>query len=72
MTGEVQAICVGCHKTPPELAEYSPEMTGSGLDADTYVWQEEGTLNRRNGHFLCTDCYIREGMPTAPGGWKAE
>lgn len=34
-----------------------------------YVLMEEGTLNPNNGHFLCDDCYIKAGMPSAPGGW---
>jgi hypothetical protein len=65
------AYCIGCSKPPHELEEYSPEMTGEELTAEDYVWREEGTLNRENGHFLCTPCYYRAGMPVAPGGWKA-
>lgn len=36
----------------------------------SFVQMEEGTYNPENGHFLCTDCYIAAGMPTAPQGWK--
>jgi hypothetical protein len=64
-------ICIGCGKTPDELSEYSPRSTGMDLTPDEYVWQEEGTLNPSNGHFLCDSCYIRAGMPTAPEGWIA-
>lgn len=64
-------ICVGCHKIPEEIHEYLPEYTGSNLEPDEYVKREEGTYNRSNGHFLCTDCYIKAGMPTSPHGWKA-
>jgi len=60
---EEQAFCIRCEKTPPDILEYSPEMTGEKLDADTYVWRNEGTLNKSNGHFYCTDCYIKVGMP---------
>lgn len=34
-----------------------------------YVRLYEGTYNKDNGHFLCDTCYIKAGMPTAPGGW---
>ena len=63
-------ICIGCNKTPEELEEYAlfkePDQTNSD-----YCWQEEGTLNMTNGHFLCTDCYLRAGQPSSPRGWKA-
>lgn len=38
---------------------------------DDYVWNQEGTLDQDTGLFLCDDCYIAVGMPSAPGGWKA-
>lgn len=69
--------CTGCGKPPAELQEYisaaSEEATGipGGTSPDDYVWDEEGTLNRENGHFLCTSCYIRAGMPSSPRGWIA-
>jgi len=68
-----QAICTGCKKKPEELTEYSPLMTGEDTPADDFVWSNEGTLNLENGHFLCTDCYIEAGMPSAPapGRWVA-
>ena len=65
------AICVGCSKTPAELIVYSPEFTGEEKTAEEYVWSDEGTLNRLNGHFLCDGCYIAAGMPAGPGGWCA-
>lgn len=65
------AVCIGCKAMPSELHEYSPEATGEDMSAEDYVWQEEGTLNTRNGHFLCTKCYIGAGMPSSPTGWKA-
>jgi len=64
-------ICIGCEKTPNELSEYSPEYTGEDLSPDDYVWKEEGTLNPRNGHFLCTPCYIAAGQPSSREGWYA-
>jgi hypothetical protein len=41
------------------------------VSPERYVWQEEGTLNMQNGHFLCTNCYIDAGMPSSPTGWTA-
>lgn len=67
----IKLSCVGCGKSPSELPEYSPALTGEDIGADDYVWQNEGTLNRANGHFLCNECYIRAGMPSSPGGWVA-
>lgn len=76
MTIPVDLLCVGCGKTPSELEEYvnaaSEEASGKpDMTPDDYVWQEEGTLNRENGHFLCTSCYIGAGMPSSPRGWSA-
>lgn len=65
--------CTGCQKTPDQLPEYSREMIDypeSWTPAD-YVRREEGTFNQRNGHFLCTACYVRAGMPSSPRGWVA-
>ena len=66
-------LCIGCDKIPFDLVEYSPELTGLDLTPDEYVWQEEGTLNVNNGHFLCDSCYIAAGMPSGPGNerWTA-
>lgn len=67
-------VCFNCHRTPEEITEYTPAMTGeTGLlaDPEEYVWDQEGTLNRENGHFACTECYIRIGQPSSPTGWKA-
>jgi hypothetical protein len=68
-----ELICVGCNKRPNEPAEYvsaaSEAHSGvADMTADDYVWQEEGTLNRENGHFLCTNCYIKAGMPSSRRG----
>lgn len=73
-----EMVCQGCKKTPLELSEYkellmddegyfpdpTPEMI---LDV---AWNEEGTMNRENGHFLCNECYIKAGCPSSPTGWK--
>ena len=71
MTERPTPRCIDCGKTPEELYEYSQEATGSQMKPSDYVWAEEGTLNPDNGHFVCTEDYIKRGMPSAPGGWKA-
>jgi hypothetical protein len=64
-------LCAGCGKTPSELSEYVGAASGASMTPDDFVWQEEGTLNRETGHFLCTSCYIKAGMPSSPRGWVA-
>jgi len=65
-------LCVGCNKTPQEISEYVEAAEQDGFDsADAYVRSEEGTLNTRNGHFLCTECYVNAGCPSSPQGWVA-
>lgn len=66
-----EPICTGCGKRPHELAEYVDAAKESRMTPDAYVRAEEGTYNRENGHFLCTDCYVRAGMPSSPTGWVA-
>lgn len=71
-----ELICNGCGKSPSEIDEYvsAANERHSGvadMTPDEYVWQEEGTLNRESGHFLCTDCYVKAGMPSSPRGWTA-
>lgn len=64
-------LCVGCNKTPCEIEEYVEAAAEANQSPEKYVWDEEGTLNKANGHFLCTDCYIKAGMPSSPDGWYA-
>ncbi len=71
-SAEFDIRCVGCGKTPDELDEYIRAAKLEETTPTEFVRREEGTFNRTNGHFACTDCYIRFGMPTRPGGgWKA-
>ncbi len=67
----VVAICIGCGKVPHELEECVELAAEEGISAFEYVQREEGTYNRRNGHFLCTPCYVDAGMPESPHGWVA-
>jgi hypothetical protein len=38
---------------------------------DEWAWFNEGTMNWENGHYNCTECYMKAGMPSSPTGWKA-
>ena len=64
-------ICTGCNKLPRELEEYASIAKAESMTPDEFVIRNEGTYNKENGHFLCTDCYIGAGMPTDPQGWVA-
>jgi len=68
---DIKLRCIGCNKRPSELSEYIEAAKENDMDPDAYVWTEEGTLNRVNGHFLCTGCYVKAGMPSGPNGWTA-
>lgn len=65
------ALCVGCNQTADQLEEYVSLAKEEDMDPSDWVSANEGTYNRENGHFLCTECYINAGMPSSPMGWKA-
>ena len=54
--------CQGCKKRPDEISEYIDNYENMD-DPFEYVRQHEGTYNPMNGHFWCTGCYIKAGMP---------
>ena len=57
-------ICVGCNKPPSEIDEYEDFYEDEGYEsAASYVKENEGTYNPKNGHFWCTECYANAGMP---------
>lgn len=60
---DFKPICVGCNKTASELEEYIEAAKEDETTPDEFVRTGEGTYNHRNGHFLCTDCYIAADMP---------
>ncbi len=64
-------VCIGCRKKPIELDEYIEAAEDFQQDVNLYVREGEGTYNDSNGHFLCTDCYVRAGAPSTPNGWVA-
>ena len=56
--------CVGCNKKPSEISEYVDMVeAGEYKTANDAVRNNEGTYNPSNGHFYCTSCYIKKGMP---------
>ena len=67
----MRLLCSGCRKTPRQIPEYRDAALAEETTPNDYVREHEGTLNRANGHFLCTKCYIVAGMPSRPGGWVA-
>jgi hypothetical protein len=66
----MKPLCIGCSKHE-QINEYVELAADEGTTPDAYVQSEEGTYNRDNGHFLCTGCYIKAGMPSSERGWVA-
>lgn len=69
----IELRCIECGLTPLELPEYRAAAAENECTPDEFVWREEGTLNRANGHFVCTQCYVDMGMPVNIDGsrWVA-
>ncbi len=67
----LEPFCIGCNKKASELEEYVEIAKEEGMTPADYVREEEGTYNPSNGHFLCTPCYVKAGMPSDPRGWVA-
>ena len=59
-------ICIGCNKSADEIEEYIEGAKEEEITVEQYVRENEGTYNLENGHMLCTDCYIKAGMPAKP------
>lgn len=66
-----EPLCIACKKHPREIEEYIDMGKVEGMTPEDFVREEEGTYNPENGHFLCTECYIRAGQPSSPNGWVA-
>lgn len=60
---EFEPICIGCQKHPDHIGEYIDAAAEEEVTPAEYVRMGEGTYNPRNGHFLCTSCYIKAGQP---------
>lgn len=80
MSNKFEIRCNECLRTPDELVEYvdlaheynhQKSPGGKDFTPEDMVVMEEGTYNASNGHFVCTDCYIRIGMPSSRSGWVA-
>lgn len=69
--GQVRPLCIGCNKRPEEIEEYVEMGDVESMTPNSFVLLFEGTLNRSNGHFLCTDCYEKAGSPSSREGWHA-
>ena len=63
--------CIGCGKMPSQIPEYVEAAKPCNITPEQYVIEDEGTYNNENGHFACTDCYVKMGMPSSPQGWVA-
>lgn len=71
MSTTTTPVCQGCNRTPDQIMEFKIAARQAACTPTEYVLAEEGTLNPENLHFLCTDCYIKAGQPSAPWpGWK--
>lgn len=55
--------CAGCGRPPAEIGEYVEAADQEEMTPDQYVQTNEGTFNPENGHFWCTACYIKVGLP---------
>ena len=66
---KLKPICAGCNKHPDQIEEYVEMAADCGMTPDAYVRAEEGTYNPSSGRFLCTECYVNQGMPSSPAGW---
>jgi len=64
-------ICIGCNRPPSQIPEYIEMGQVEEMSPEEFVRQEEGTFNPENGHFACTECYIRMGMPSSKARWVA-
>lgn len=60
----LDVLCIDCGKRPSEIQEYIDASEEYGVTPESFVQQEEGTYNRENGHFLCTEDFIAREMAT--------
>jgi hypothetical protein len=65
-------VCTGCGRGPDHIYEYQELVESEGYEDDVVsglsaaelaVIRGEGTYNDANGHFWCTECYVKAGMP---------
>ena len=61
MTHEIH--CSICNRKPEEISEYIDMAEVEGGTPSENVIRNEGTYSPMTGHFYCTTCYIKLGMP---------
>lgn len=62
-------VCALCEETPTECNYEAFCLPRQSVD--DYVWENEGTLDKKTGKFLCDMCYVELGCPSSPTGWTA-
>jgi len=65
-----EPVCTGCGQRPADIPVYAQLAADEGITPDEYVRRKEGTLNPRNGHFLCDEDYIAAGQPVGEHGTR--
>ena len=55
--------CPYCDREPVNIPEYVQGAEMEEMTPEQYVKSEEGTYCKKHNLFVCTDCYIRIGMP---------
>lgn len=53
--------CKRCKKCPSEILEYRTQARLDEMGVEQWVRENEGTY--KDNEFLCTECYIKVGMP---------
>lgn len=74
LEAQAQKDSEGTVATKSGEREVAADETGpvNAYDVKAWVWHNEGTMNRENGLFACTSCYIAMGQPSSTRGWKPD
>lgn len=56
--------CPECKKDPTELKEIQFHAEQEEMSEFQFIKEMDGTYCKHTGLFLCTDCYIKLGMPS--------
>jgi hypothetical protein len=59
----MKPICIVCNKTADELEEYKFGAEENDMTPEDFLIEQEGSYNPSNGHFYCTDCYVKSNCP---------
>lgn len=65
---ESEPTCGACRRKPSQIAEYIDAAGQEEMSETMYVVHNEGTFNPKTNRFLCTEDYVRAGMPTNDDG----